>query len=99
MIRNNTVDKEKIVRKLIYSYPDHVIDNDGVLDFDETVAGFARCIWRDFDTERQNYHFNTNFGSEEECERWLRNNLDNMYEDCQEFVDKMHTQIQEDQED
>lgn len=88
MIKNNKIDKNKVVKKLIYSYPDAVVSEDGVLDFDETVANFAYCIWRDFDVERQQYHFNTMFASEEDCTRWLIANFDNIYEDCQDFIDK-----------
>jgi hypothetical protein len=86
MIRNNKVNKEVIVNKLIYTYPDAIENDNGILNFDETISNFAECIWRDFDTERQNYHFNTQFASQEDCERWLKDNLDCIYDICQEFI-------------
>lgn len=95
MIRNNEVDKRKIVQKLMHTYPDSIVHENCILNFDETVSNFAHCVWRDFDPERQHYHFNTLFASEEDCERWMICNLDNLYEDCQNFINDANDEIED----
>lgn len=87
MIKLNKFNKERAASKIVHTYPDAIVETGGVLDYEETLSNFAECIWRDFDTERQQYHFNTQFGSMEDCERWLRDNIDCLYEVCQGFLD------------
>lgn len=92
MIKLNKLNKDNVTDKLIHTYPNAIAESDGILDYDETISNFAECIWRDFDTERQQYHFNTQFGSLEDCERWLRDNIDCLYETCQNFINSNNYQ-------
>lgn len=91
MIKLNKIDKVKVAERLVHTYPDAVSEIDGAVDYDETLSNFAECVWRDFDTERQQYHFNEQFGSMEDCERWLRDNIDCLYEICQDFVNSNYS--------
>lgn len=90
--KNSTIDEAAIVRKLINTYPNSVAvtveyNNWPRLDFVETVDNFAEDIMRDFDTNRQIYHFGVSFENKEDCARYLATYLHSINEICQAWIE------------
>lgn len=87
------MDDEKIVKKLLSTYPDSVAvtieyNKWPKLDFVETVDNFAEDIMNDFDVNRQKYHFGTTFENKEDCTRFLARYMHSINEICQNWIDE-----------
>lgn len=79
-----------IAKRLITSYPNCIVvfdEDNNIIDFEETVYNFAERIIENFDDKRQTYYFGQPFLSLEDCVTYLKNNVQNLYEACQEFVE------------
>lgn len=84
--------EEELVKKLINTYPNSVsvtieYNKWPRLDFVETVDNFAEDIIRDFDENRQKYHFGRTFENAQDCSRFLATYMHSINEICQDWID------------
>lgn len=87
-MRRVALTPRELVEKLVSTYPDSIEDVDGDLNFEATCENLADCILRDFDPGRQKYYFLREFTGRTDCIRYLRNELQDLVELCQEFIDE-----------
>lgn len=82
------VNKKKLCEKLINTYTDSIIvDDNGELDFEETVYNFAENIINDIkDFRSQKYYFGGTFENVDDCYRWLITELSDLYDMCYKFI-------------
>lgn len=81
--------KGNLTKRLIVSYPDCIVtDDDCNVDFEETVYNFATAVMENIDAKRQNYYFGEAFLSHEACVYYIRNYMQDLLEECQNFVNK-----------
>jgi hypothetical protein len=81
------IDKHSLCEKLINSYPDSIIEEDGEIDFENTVYNFADNVMNDLkEFKSRKKFFGCDFANVDECYRWILNELGELYEMCFNFI-------------
>ena len=82
-----TMIQENLVKRLINTYTECVVtDDEGELDFEETIFNFANRIINDMKDTQQKSVFGKVFGSCEECYDYLENNVPSLRHSLELFV-------------
>lgn len=87
MGRRTTLSKRDIAEKIVSTYPDSIEENAGDLNFDVTCDNFAERIMEEFDVGRQKFYFGREFMTITDCVKYIRNELPDILELCQAFID------------
>lgn len=83
------IDKHSLCENLINSYPDSIIEEDGQIDFEETVYNFAENVMNDLkEFKSRKKFFGCDFANVDECYRWMLNELGDLYEMCYNFINE-----------
>ncbi len=83
------VDKHALCEKLINSYPDSIVEEDGQIDFENTVYNFADNVMNDLkEFKSRKKFFGCDFANVDECYRWILNELGELYEMCFNFINE-----------
>lgn len=83
------IDKHALCENLINSYPDSIVEEDGQIDFEETVYNFADNIMNDLkEFKSRKKFFGCDFANVDECYRWMLNELGDLYEMCYNFINE-----------
>jgi hypothetical protein len=85
---SKTMIKDNLVKRLINTYTDEIIIEDGELDFENTVYNFAVKIVDEIDPSQQKSMLGYVFDDYEECYSFLENNLPTLRHELEIFTDK-----------
>lgn len=83
------VDKIELCEKLINTYPNSIVEDDGELNFEETAYNFASDLMDEVQNFKQRKkYFGRDFIDIDDCYRWIINELPELYEMCFNFLNK-----------
>lgn len=77
--------KEALANKLLHTYPNTIVEFDGVVDIEETVDLLSSVVM-EFDAKKQKYYFGVVFEHRYECYRWLLDELPDLQEVAYEII-------------
>ena len=84
---SKTMIQENLVKRLINTYTECVVtDDEGELDFEETIFNFANRIINDMKDTQQKSVFGKVFENCEECYDYLKNNVPSLRHSLELFV-------------
>ena len=78
---------ENIVKKLLNSYVNDIVVDDGVLDFENTLYNFSESIMRRMDDSQQKYVFGKVFENTEDCYDYLESKLPSLRDELEKLID------------
>ena len=78
--------KEDFTKRLIEQYPDAIVCDGDVVQFEETVGNFVDNFMADYDEKYQKGLLGTTFENPEDCYYFFSNNLYGLLEACQDYV-------------
>ena len=86
VVKTKRQKQEELATKLLNTFPNCIVEDDGVIDIEETVDALSNVIMSKFDKKKQKYYFGEVFASPEECYRWLLDELPDLQEICYEII-------------
>ena len=82
-----TMPKDIVVSRLIRSFPNAVVtDNDGYLDYEESVYNLAICVIDSIPASQQYYVFGEAFDNYDELYNYMYKNLPGLREELEIFI-------------
>ena len=84
-----TMIKENLSKRLINTYVECIVTNDGELDFEETIFNFSKRVVNTMEVSQQKSVFGKAFESYDECYDYLESNVPTLRYDLEIFVNQL----------
>lgn len=80
--------KSKLSSMMVNTWPNAIVEDDGVLNLEETVDNYAYILLDKFDDTLKKKWFGYIIETPEECYSWIITELPDLYDKCATFIEQ-----------